>query len=656
MPKYLVIIESPGKRKSISSYLGKDYKVIATYGHIRDLPDKKMGIDIRKDFEPTYEVYPDKKDLIKSMVKDAQNSDIVYIMTDLDREGEGIAKHIADVLPENTTVKRAKSNAIKKQAILDAIENSGDIDFALVDSYECRRLLDRLVGYKCSYVTKQATGGSSAGRVQSAALRILAEREKEIRNFVPEEYWPIEVELLTEKDEKVLASIKKPDKMEIKNGEQAQKICDNLKNNKVNVSKYEVKEVDVKPYAPFTTSTLYQAAASILGWNSKKTAQVAQRLYENSLCTYIRSDSVYIVPEVVSEIREMVDRDYGNNYLPKSPNVFSSKKNAQEAHEAIRATDINVKTTSGTDDNKLYKIIWKRTVSSQMSPMKQRRISSEFQCKDYILSASGSKVLFEGWRKVWDYGELSDQELPEMKVGDPMKVIDVITEQKFTTPPPYFNDRTIIKELEKRGIGRPSTYASIIETLKNRKYTENNKKQIRVTDMGIRVSDFLIESNFCFVDLYFTKEMEETLDEIAQQKAEKVKTLKEFWKRLKDDIDNAKSVRNEKSQSDYDCPECGGKLLKKYSRFGPFYSCENYKSGCKYKCNIGENGEPVEQEKKEIEYSEFKCPKCKAKMVKRTGKYGEFLGCSKYSSGCRGMRTSDGEEIKPKRKKKKTEC
>lgn len=651
LAKYLVIIESPGKIKKIKSYLGGDYEVIATCGHIRDLPLKKIGVNIKKDFEASFESDPSKKDLINNMIKKSQKMEMVYLLMDGDREGEGIAAHVAALLPKGIKYLRAKSIAITKKDIVHAIQDAGSIDLSLVDAYLTRRILDRLVGFRCSYVTKQATGGISAGRVQSAALRILAEREKEIRDFVPEEYWPIEAELLTIRDEKIMAKIKKPDQMEIKDGETAKEICTNLKKGPVKVSKYEVKDVDIKAYAPFTTSTLYQSAASILGWNSKKTAQIAQNLYENSLITYHRTDSTFIGTEFINDMRSFINSDYGEDYLPSKANVYTSAKMAQEAHEAIRITDVHNSNGGSGDQGKLYRLVRKRTISSQMSPMQQRRSSAEFSCKDYVLSATGSRVLFDGWRHVWNYGELSDTELPELILGETVKVIDLMTEQKFTTPPDHYNDRSIIRELERRGIGRPSTYATIIETLKVRSYTENSKRRIVVTDVGIRVSDFLVHSNYCFVDLEFTRNLETQLDQIAGKDTNKLAVLTDFWNRLKTDIENSKRVKDEYNKTDLDCPQCGkGKLVRKHSQYGPFYSCERYKDGCKYIAEIAEDGSP--QPKKKAKASEYTCPQCESPMVERESKYGKFHGCTKYSTGCRGMRDSEGNVIKKSKKKK----
>ena len=659
MSKYLVIVESPKKTGYIKKFLGKDYDVEASYGHVADLPKKKLSVNIKKDFEPTYEVSPDKKATVKKIKEKAAKADTVYLMADMDREGEAIAWHISRILPKNTKIKRAVTGSITKQAVVDAIKNAGDLDMDMVHSYECRRILDRLCGYKASFPTQQATGGKSAGRVQSAALRVLAEREKEIQNFVPQEYWPIDVDLQRDNGEVVTASIRVPKPLDIKTGEDANTIVEVLKKEKWKVSKYETKEKSTRAFPPFTTSTLYQSASSIMGWSSKKTAATAQMLYEQGSITYIRSDSTFIVPEFVSAMRGTIPTKYGDPYLPAKVNVFSNKKGAQEAHEAIRVTDLAVEGVTGSDANKLYKIIWKRTVASQVANLVQFVGSAEFTCKKYVFGASGSQVVFDGWRKVWDYGNTTDSVLPEFVVGEELKLLDVRTEQKFTTPPSRYTESSLTKELEKRGIGRPSTYASIPATLLARQYIEVKKNTIHTTEMGIRVSDFLVDANFCFVDLEFTKNMEDDLDRIANKEIGKLDILGHFWNRLKSDIANAKVKKDENSKTEYKCKKCDGFLVKKFSKYGEFYSCENRtnkENKCEYKCQIGENGVPYEKPKVELEESSFSCSHCNSLLIKRVSKKGwEYLGCRNWnkSEECKGFFDKEtGDKIVFGKKKK----
>jgi len=652
MAKYLVIVESPTKAGKIKSYMGNDYQVIASKGHIRDLPKHQIGIDIKDNFAPSYCIMPDRKEIVEKIIAEAKKADTVFLMSDADREGEGISFHLSQILPKGTSFRRVKTESITKPEVQSAFKNPSEIDMHMVDAYECRRILDRLVGYKVSFLTKQATGGPSAGRVQSAGLRMLAEREKEIQAFVPEEYWPIDVELLTDKNEKILAFMKKPEPHDIKTGDEAKKICDTLRSEPVSVSKYDVGDVNKKAWAPFTTSTMYQAAANILGWKSEKTASVAQKLYESSFITYHRTDSTFIIPDFVQGIRTLVDTRFTSLYVPSSPNVFSSSKGAQEAHEAIRVTDLNDECGPDGDEGKLYKIIWKRTVASQMADMVQRRSSAEFQCKEYVLAATGSRVVFDGWRRVWDYGSSSDTELPVLKVGEKVKVVDVHTEQKFTQPPDRFNTSSLVRELEKREIGRPSTFASIPKTLEARGYIEYQKgKTIFVTPMGMRVVDFLVQAGFCFVDLDFTARLENDLDCIKDNKSQKNDILARFWERLSQDIKNAQVAKSTLNKTDFVCPKCGAKLLKRHGRFGDFLGCENYSNKakkCDYSANIGEDGKPKEKdasEKKEKKYSSIPCPKCGGKLVEREGKKGKFLGCSSYTKGCKGIYNLDGTPI-----------
>lgn len=1171
MAKSLVILESPNKVKKVKSFLGKDFEVTSSKGHIRDLPPKKIGVNIKKNFEPTYENYPDKVAIIKNIVSMAKKCDTVYLMTDLDREGEYIAAHVIALLPKSTKIKRAKAGSITKKSVQEAIKNAGDMDDNLVDAAETRRILDRLVGWKCSFITQQATGGKSAGRVQSASLRIIAEREKGIRAFIPQEYWPIEATLENEKGEQVIAQIKVPDKLKIKNEKSAKEICDTFRKEKIAVSKYDVKDVSTKAYAPFTTSTIYQASSSTFGWGSKKTASVAQALYEEGLClkgdeiitlsngeiiqikdahkhlgksvkafggiggnldlkvqnakitdyqkipyagyiynirtldgqeisathdhklltyskkgfewkkasklyendivicaknikchredkdihimdfisqmpssiidkilvgfnlkyknkilkliennrcfisqstyykykknlkiplsffnlyydidflknnvkyfqwqspgskkeyikadsfsyflglclgdghickdktminfpkcvatdsqwekisqgiiceqnlnldrntiqfsgkilyelcshfggakgyksdsiyvhpfisslperyvynfiaglfdsdgclktvkygssqkisisytsisqnmlkqlnillrtlghssslhrrkndkkngnvkiweesiynfllsinpsliiknkdvgyllklinskeviytgesrnsnypvmdiieyerdrqgitkqqlsqyaygnnssywnytrhlpgrnrpsypskkkltkineilkiadidsilngdeyfatiksidieyfdgyvydiststenfianafyshncTYIRTDSKFIVPEFINDVRNEITGQYGTKYCPSKRNFYANKGNAQEAHEAIRVTDLSHTMGTGADNGKLYTMIKKRTVASQTANMEQEKRVAEFACKDYILVSHGSKVTFDGWRKVWDYGSLGDVSLPAFKIGEKMKLISLKTEQKFTTPPNRYNESSIVKKLETLGIGRPSTYASIIDTLLKRAYVEKQKKALHATDMGIRVSDFLMDVNFCFIDLQFTSSLETDLDSIASGDRCKLEILQNFWDRLKGDLENAAIRKDEASKTDFPCGKCAGKLILKHSKYGAFLTCENRtdkENPCDYKCDVDKDNKPKEKEVKAVVDSQFPCPNCGENLIIRINKKGgSYLGCRNWKSKkCLGFYSSDtGEPI-----------
>lgn len=649
MSKYLVILESPEKARKVSTFLGKDYDVTASVGHIADLPAKGLSVDIKKDFKPTYEVNPDKKQVVKTIIDKAKKAEIVYLMTDMDREGEAISWHISNQLPAGTKYKRAITNSITKDAVLKALANAGDIDMDTVYAYEARRIMDRLCGYKTSYITKMATGGPSAGRVQSAALRILAEREREIRSFISEVYWPIQAEVLTEDKEKIIADIKTPKSLDIKTEEQASKICFILKKGPVKVSKFEKKEISQNAYAPFITSDLIQSASSIFGWKEDRTMRVAQSLHNQGHITYHRTDSKFIIADVIKDIRNVVDADYGKTYLPAKANVYLNKKSAQEAHEAIRPTHIETKFVSTGDDTKLYQMIWKRTVASQMKPLERLSISAEFSCDTNILGATGYKTLFDGWRKCWDYSILKEEELPDMKVGDKVDIISIKTEKKETQPPSRYSGASFNKKLETVGIGRPATYASIPKTLEDRGYI-TREKSINVTDLGLKVDKFLQDVGFCFIDLDFTAKMEDQLDEISEKKINKLQVLTAFWDRLKKDIDKAKDHKQEASVTDVECPECKKQniesfLVKKFSKFGEFCACPRYKEGCLYKINLGKDGKPIIKEQKEIKLSDIDCPKCGKKLVIRQGRKGEFLGCPGFFKGCKGIYNLDGTEI-----------
>jgi len=663
MAKYLVILESPGKISKVSHCLSKDYEVVASYGHVLDLPEKKLSVDIKKDFEPTFEILPGKEDVAKKIEKCAKGKEIIYIMTDLDFEGHGLGYNIYRfLLKDHKNVRRATTGSINKTDILKAIENSVNINdiIDIVDAYETRRILDRLVGYRTSWPTQQATGGKSAGRVQSAGLRVLSEREKEIKNFVPVIYWPVEIDLLTKKKDKIVALIKEPKALDIHTEADALKIISVFKNKPVKVSKYEVKNVNVSPYPPFTTSTLQQAASSILGFSPDRTMKTAQKLYEAGVQTYHRTDSQNIVPDFILSIRTHIGSNFSKDYLPSSAIFYKTKsKNAQEAHEAIRPTDIVTTSCNslGQDEKKLYELIYKRTVASQMTPAIYERRSVEFICEKYILSATGSKEIFDGFRKVWDYGSSEDKFLPDLKVGEVVDVIDARTEEKKTQPPSHYSEASFIKELEKLGIGRPSTYATIPKTLEARKYISLEKKNIVVTDLGINVSDFLIASNFCFIDINFTSQLEDKLDDIANGKVSKLATLKEFWERLKSDIDNSKGVKTKLSETGLKCPKCKAPLMKKHSKWGDFYGCSNYgnkETPCDYTAKIGKDGEIVEKVVKEKNYSNFNCENCGKKLVIHMSKKGnEILGCEDFAKDkkCSGFYdVKTGEKIVFKKK------
>jgi DNA topoisomerase I len=658
--KNLIIVESPTKIKSYKKVLGKEYEILASFGHCVDLPPKKLSVNIKKDFEPTFAVIDDKEDIVKNIKTHAKKASDIYLMTDPDREGEAIATHIYDQIKSLTKAKiyRATTSEITNSGIKAAIENAGKLNEGMFNSYLCRRILDRIVGWKTSYLTKQATGGRSAGRVQSAVLRILAEREKEIQDFVPEEYWVLTAHFKSSKGYPYTGVL--DTKIKVSNEKKATEIYDEVVNGSPIIELIESKLVNSNPYAPFVTSSMIQTSSSMFGWTGKKTMKTAQSLYEGGLITYIRTDSSAIAVEAMENIRNYISDNFENKYLPKTAKIYGSKKGAQEGHECCRPTDISVMphNSGGNDEQKLYRMIWKRVVSSQMTPGKDKQTRVTTKVSKYNFISNGKIRIFDGYRAVWDYSSSKDAILPDLTEGEKCTLLQLDKDQKFTTPPSRFNDGSIVKKCESLQIGRPSTYQQCIETLINRKYAERQKKAFHATKLGMDVVDFLKSAHFCFVDLAFTANMEQLLDEIASGKKQRVDVLKEFWDRLKTDIESGKQVKNKKQITEFKCPKCGGSLLKKHSSYGPFFSCENYKSAkskdkdksCSYLATVDDHGQPVEKVVKPKEYADFKCKKCKSKMVKRSSTWGEFYGCENFPS-CRMTADMEGIFKTPKKKK-----
>ncbi|KKN13077.1 hypothetical protein LCGC14_1010010 [marine sediment metagenome] len=664
MAKNIVIIESPGKIKKYKEYLGSEYKILGTFGHCVDLPEKKLSVNIKKDFEPTFEVKEDSKDIIKSIKTACKKAKSVYLMTDEDREGEAVAVHIYNQIKGlGVPVFRASTNEITKKGIQNAIDNAGELDYNKYNAYLARRILDRVVGYKLSFLTKQSTGGRSAGRVQSAVLRIIVDREKEILAFIPEEYWILTANLLSSKNKNYTAVL--TDKIKVPNAEKATQIYDEVLKGSPIVASVNSKEVVVKPWPPFTTLPMIASASTILGWQMKRTMDVAQDLYNAGTISYHRTDSPFMAQEALQSVRAFVDHTYGNQYLPDKSNFYSSKKGSQEAHECCRPTDVsNTGSSLSGDKQKLYQLIWKRAVASQMAPGCDRRVKVITKISGYDFISNGSQVLFDGFRKCWNYSKKDDLILPDLFKGEKCTLKSLLKEQKFTSPPSRFSDASLAKTCEKEQLTRPATIKGVVETLKARKYITQAKKSFNPTELGIKVVDFLVAADMCFVDIKFTGRLEELLDEIQGQTKDKVDVLNDFWTRLKLDIENGKKVKEQQEITKYKCPKCNGFLLLKHSNFGPFIVCQNskkltkkekeegIKSGCDYLANVGEDGSPVEKVKKKLEYADFICKECKGKMVKRKSKFGtEFYGCENFSTGCRCTANLDGVFSKPKSKK-----
>jgi len=664
----LVIVESPTKARTLSGFLPADFKILATMGHIRDLPEKRFGVKIKKinelritnyEFKPQYVVVAKKKEVIEKLKSEVQKAEKIYLATDPDREGEAIAWHIAALLRQVQSsirqladkiqnYQRITFHEITRSAIEKALAKPGEINLQLVDAQQARRVLDRIVGYKLSpLLWYKIRRGLSAGRVQSVAVRLIVEREREIEKFVPQEYWEIWVELrkhiggLKEGVPTFLAKLQKINGqlVEIKNEVQAKPIVEELKKSNYEVLAVERREVFQSPPPPFTTSTLQQKAAQVLRFSSKKTMQIAQKLYEKGLITYHRTDSVALAKEAVEMIRDFIAKNYGKEFLPESPRVFKTKsKVAQEAHEAIRPTALNFQFSSTNfqtkDEQKLYELIWKRAVASQMTAAVWDQTKVEVQGTTekniYILGAEGKIIKFEGWMaayggvqsskfKIQNYGE----EIPEMKKGEDLDLVEVDPQQKFTQPPPRYTEASLIKTLEKLGIGRPSTYAPIVSTIQQRQYVEKKEGKFWPTPLGITVNDFLVEYFPDIVDYEFTAKMEDSLDAIARGEKKWQPVLSEFYGPFSHKLEGvgkaAEKVKVPAETTGEKCPKCGiGELVVRVGKFGKFVACSRFPE-CNYTAQYIEKVEGV------------KCPECGGEVVIRKGKNGKrFYGCTNW--------------------------
>jgi len=607
-------------------------------GHIKDLPKTKLGIDLEKNFRPEYVLIEKKKKAVEKIKKLAGKADKIYLATDPDREGEAIASHVADILRSDSKLSRIVFHEITKTAVEEALKKPRSIDKNLVEAQIGRRVLDRLVGYKLSpLLWKKIRRGLSAGRVQSVAVRLIVEREREIEKFKPVEYWEIFCELKTPRAEQFVVRLIKIDekKADIKNRKTAEKVVSDLKKAEYKVSDVKKREVRKNPYPPFTTSTMTQSCARLFFWSAKKTMSVAQNLYEEGLITYHRTDSVQIARSAIEKARDFIQKEYGNQYLPEKPRIYKTKaKVAQEAHEAIRPTKITKisirDSVAKRDAAKLYDLIWKRFIASQMVVSLYDETIIKVLAKQYLLRASGQRMKFDGWRAV--YGEVKNQkpetkngtiQLPEVSVGETLQLIKVDSEQRFTEPPPRFNEASLIKTLEKLGIGRPSTYAPIISTIQARNYTEKKEGRFYPTPIGIAVNDFLIKNFPDIFDYQFTAEMEDNLDRVASGKSEWTTSIKKFWnpfeKKLENVEKNSKRVKIETEKLGKKCSKCQkGELVVRIGRFGKFISCSRFPD-----CDYTE---------KYIEKIGMRCPNCKKGevIIKQTRRGRKFFGCSRF--------------------------
>lgn len=643
--KHLVVVESPAKAKTIERILGPDYKVMASMGHLRDLPKRTMGVDIENGFAPEYVNSTDRANVIKDLQKAANQCCDILLATDPDREGEAISWHLSKLLDVNPEDKvRIAFHEITPPAIREAIQDPEPIDLDRVDAQQARRVLDRLVGYKLSpWLWRQVYRGLSAGRVQSVATRLICEREEEIRAFVPVEYWTIEAMYKTEKNESFKAKLIQIDgkDAELHHGEETDAAVKGIEGKEAEVTAVTKSRKQRKTKPPYTTSTMQQDAVNKLNFSSKKTMMLAQNLYEGveipghghvGLITYMRTDSTRISDEMIKQVRPYISETYGEDYLPAKPNVFSKSKEAQDAHEAIRPTSLSFPPSALTgilsrDQLRLYTLIWNRFIASQMAPQIQQSTSATLQCGIYTLKATGVHVLFDGFTIMQPSKKKDSEEsdfLPPLKKGDIVKNTKVNGEQHFTAPPPRYTEASLIKTLEEKGIGRPSTYAPILDTIQKRRYVTKENKQFVPTEVGFKVTELLKKYFEGIINVDFTANLENWLDKIAEGKATYKKVMTDFYKVFAAELASAnveaeKDKKENQEVSDVTCEKCGAKMIVKMGRYGKYLACPNYPN-CK-------NIKPYSLAEGPEEVSEVKCDACGTLMVYRTGPYGRYLKC-----------------------------
>lgn len=642
----LVIIESPFKREALKKYLGSGYEVFATKGHIRDLPQKSFGIDIKDNFQPKYEIVPDKKELISELKKKASSAEEVLIATDPDREGEAISWHVANILgfPKDK-VCRIEFNEISKKAVTKALENPRKIDLKLVNAQQARRVLDRIVGYKLSPILcKKIAPKLSAGRVQSVALKLVVDREKEIENFIPEEYWTVNA-LLTKDKNEIKASLATLNKKKFvpKNKEEVDKLLNETKDKKFTVA--EVKKSKTKSHAPapFTTSTMQQDALNKLGMSLARTTSSAQQLYEGvdikgegkiALITYIRTDSVRVSTDAQNACRAFIKEKFGDEFVPEKPNNYHTKESAQDAHEAIRPITMDItpemaKETLSNDNFRLYKLIYERFLASQMSEAEYSNVSVNFDCAGYGFKVTGKTMEFPGYTKVYkEFVEEENKEgmagkLPKLEEGEELDCKQIIPEQKFTKPPVRYTEASLVKAMEEKGIGRPATYAATITVLTSRHYTEKEGRYLHPTELGRKVTTYLEKFFSGVINVKFTAHMEQRLDDIANKDEDWHNVVSNFWNGFEKLLGNADAssltMKEPPKETDIICDKCGGKMVIRNGRFGEFLACSNFP-----KCK---NTKPIEEKVKKV----GTCPECGSQMVVRKSKKGKiFYSCERY--------------------------
>jgi len=664
MAKSLLIVESPAKARTIKKYLGKGFEVLASVGHVKDLPKSTIGVDVANDFHPEYVTIKGKGAVIKEIKKAARAADKVFLAPDPDREGEAIAWHIADEIKDKDKICRVLFNEITKRGIEEAIKHPLELNQSKFEAQQARRILDRLVGYQISPILwDKVRRGLSAGRVQSVAVRVICEREKEILAFVSNEYWSVTADLegRTPPPFEAKLSKVKGEKPSLGNEAQTNAVLKSIEGEDFTVIKVEKKARKKNPTPPFITSTLQQEAARKLGFSAKKTMMLAQRLYEGidfgdegpvGLITYMRTDSTHIADEAITELRGYIAKKYGDDYLPKAPKKYKVSKSAQEAHEAIRPTSTEhtpdkARSLLERDQYRLYDLIWKRFIASQMNPAIMDQTAVDVAAGDAIFRATGSILRFPGFTSVYTEGKDSEDDddkeglLPDLKEGEVLKLRGITPKQHFTEPPPRFSEATLVKELENKGIGRPSTYAAIISNIQDREYVSLEKKRFFPTELGMLVTELLIENFSDIMNIEFTAKMEDRLDEIEAGKTNWLTSMRQFYSGFELALANAKkSMRNVKRQeipTEIVCDKCSANMVIKWGRNGEFLACPNYPD-CKNTTNFQRTEEgKIEVVVEEPEVSEEKCPLCTKQMIIRRGRYGLFLACSDYPE-CKGTK------------------
>ncbi len=663
--KNLVIVESPTKAKTIGGFLGQNFMTVSSVGHVRDLPRTALGVDLENDYEPKYLIPKKAKPIVKELKEKAQKAGDIYLATDYDREGEAIAWHLAEALDLNRprskkNLKRITFHEITQSAIMAALEEPRKIDMNLVDAQQARRVLDRLVGYKLSpFLWQKVARGLSAGRVQSVALRFVVDREREIETFRAKEYWLIGAVLETagKKFEAFIAEQKgeKIEKLSIGDEKQAKAIVESLAGADWIVADVEEKEAARQPLPPFITASLQQEAGSRLRFSAKRTMTLAQRLYERGHITYMRTDSPTLADSAVKEARRFIVKSFGSEYLPDKPNLYRTRsRNAQEAHEAIRPTDPGRSSgqISGleSDQTRLYDLIFKRLIASQMKPARYHQVLARIKANQSVFEARGRSLIFDGFLRV--YGDFKigqesndrrdDQILPELKSDQALKLIELKSDQKFTQPPARYTEASLIKALEREGIGRPSTYAPILSAIADRGYVEIEDRKLKPTELGQIVNNLLVKNFPQIVEPKFTAHMEAELDDVADGKTEWKKVIKGFYKpfekRLEEKLEFVKKDEAVEKTTDLKCPKCGKPLLDRLGRFGRFYACSGFPD-CDYTGAINDGDQAggrsgiqskIDSELTELLKNQPRCKKCGRDMVLKHGRFGAFLGCSDY--------------------------